>query len=613
MDDNMKHLLPQNSVELMLVLDALHEGLLIVDASGTVLAINKAARRFYKGGEIPFPGYPLSDFDAADWVEVKRVLASGQAQLGRPLTLPCFSVVVNRMPILRDGVVLGVVNSMQDTTAFENIIAQLGAYQELEGELVQILEQCNQGLLVVDSAGKVIRVNTTFETLVGTGRDSLLGHHLGDMAKDATGVRRALLETLRTRQQHILRHVRDDGFPFLVISSPSFDERGAVKLAVACVLDLRKIDAIRLDLEVQPDTFTACAGSLREENVVEQIAVEAGIIAKSRAMSHVVHRATKVSQTESSVLLEGESGVGKSMLAALIHRLSPRRDRRLVAINCGAIPESLVESELFGYERGAFTGANPKGKVGLIEAGNLGTVFFDEIGELTLPMQVKLLEAIDKKAFVRVGGTRSVAVDFRVIAATNRNLEDEVAKGNFRKDLYYRLNVIPIHIPPLRERKEDIPALALDILARHNARHATKKRFSPEVMEILMQHSFPGNARELVNVIEWMVVMGEGQTLTPNDLPVAFKRGRADTAVVAGAGGTRHAPPCAGVPHSLKEALNEAELRCILQALSYHATLHEAAQALGIHPTTLWRKMVQHNIREKACGAGGSGNDTVSD
>lgn len=323
------------------------------------------------------------------------------------------------------------------------------------------------------------------------------------------------------------------------------------------------------------------------------------MVVRSAAIRRVVDRAIKVSQTDSSVLLQGESGVGKSMLAAIVHRLSPRKSGPFVSINCGAIPEQLMESELFGYERGAFSGANPKGKTGLLEAAHGGTVFFDEIGELPLPMQVKLLEALDKHAFLRVGGTKPVSVDVRIVAATNRNLAEDVEQGRFRKDLFYRLNVIPILIPPLRERKEDIYALALDMLDRHNARHGCRKRLSPEVIDLLLSHSFPGNARELGNIMEWMLVMSEGNVLRPEDLPLAMRQGGAAQAAApaeqegdAASLVYQHGKP-------LKDILFAVEEECLRQALQRCATMHEAAQMLGMHPTTLWRKLAQHNMGQE--------------
>lgn len=302
-------LLPQQLVPLMPILDAMSDGVLVVDASGSIIAVNKSMRRFYQGGETPFPGYPLADFNAADWVEAKRVLTSGKPLLGQTMHLPAATVVANRLPILQNGKVAGVVCAMQEISSLDAVVRQLGAYRELDSQLKGLLEALPQAVLVTDAEGRILRVNAPCCRLCAMERDSF-----------------------------------------------------------------------------------------------SQVTQEVGMVVRSAAIRRVVDRAIKVSQTDSSVLLQGESGVGKSMLAAIVHRLSPRKNGPFVSINCGAIPEQLMESELFGYERGAFSGANPKGKTGLLEAAHGGTVFFDEIGELPLPMQVKLLEALDKHAFLRVGG-----------------------------------------------------------------------------------------------------------------------------------------------------------------------------------------------------------------
>ena len=590
-------LLPQQLVPLMPILDAMSDGVLVVDASGSIIAVNKSMRRFYQGGETPFPGYPLADFNAADWVEAKRVLASGKPLLGQTMHLPSATVVANRLPILQNGKVAGVVCAMQEISSLDAVVRQLGAYRELDSQLKGLLEALPQAVLVADAAGRIRRVNAACCRVCGMERDSLQGRDIRELEKDfpelaveiAHCLQRALpAQSLARRQER----------PLLLWSVPSLDDRKEPCFVVVSLMDLGRFDYVRQQLgdSCRDDAGAAPAAG---DDVFSQVTQEVGMVVRSAAIRRVVDRAIKVSQTDSSVLLQGESGVGKSMLAAIVHRLSPRRNGPFVSINCGAIPEQLMESELFGYERGAFSGADPKGKTGLLEAAGGGTVFFDEIGELPLPMQVKLLEALDKHAFLRVGGTKPVSVDVRIVAATNRNLAEDVEQGRFRKDLFYRLNVIPITIPPLRERKEDIYALALDMLDRHNSRHDCQKRLSPEVIDLLLSHPFPGNARELGNIMEWMLVMSEGDVLRPDDLPLSMRQGSPLQAAPApeqeGDASTlvyRHDRP-------LKDILFAVEEECLRQALARSATMHEAAQRLGMHPTTLWRKLLQHNMGQE--------------
>jgi transcriptional regulator with PAS, ATPase and Fis domain len=264
--------------------------------------------------------------------------------------------------------------------------------------------------------------------------------------------------------------------------------------------------------------------------------------------------------------------------------MSPRKEQPFVKINCGAIPASLMESELFGYERGAFTGALASGKIGLIEAADKGTVFLDEIAELHPEMQVKLLEVIEDRQFKRVGATVATYVDVHIIAATNQNLQEQMRKGLFREDLYYRLNVVPITIPPLRQRREDIAALAESILEKFNRDLPVKKKLDPVVFELLRQYDYPGNVRELINAIQRMIVLGEGETLGPADLPSEIR----SFCETQERGDGRRTP--------LKEALESYERKLLQKVLAQSGTLHHAATELHIHPTTLWRKMVRYNL-----------------
>lgn len=249
------------------------------------------------------------------------------------------------------------------------------------------------------------------------------------------------------------------------------------------------------------------------------------IIGHSRRLAESVAVARRVAGTNASVLIRGESGTGKDLFAEAMHKESGRRGKPFIAINCGAIPPTLFESELFGYQGGAFTGADRKGKPGKFEMADGGTVFLDEIGELPPEMQVKLLRVIQQNVFYRVGGSESIKVDVRIIAATHRNLEDMIAQQQFREDLYYRLNVVSLEMPPLRERKEDIPELVYTFINEFSQQHKRSiSQVAPEVMSILLEYSWPGNVRELRNVLERLVILAEGDTINVEHLPSTLKR-----------------------------------------------------------------------------------------
>ncbi|OUO50192.1 hypothetical protein B5F76_12305 [Desulfovibrio sp. An276] len=596
MSSDVLHLSPQQLVPLMPVLDALNDGMLIVDASGSVIAVNKAMRRLYHGGEVPYPGYPLSDFNAADWVEAKRVLTSGKPLLGQIMHLPAATVVASHLPIVHQGTVTGVVCAMQEIASLDDIVHKLQAYRELDAQLNGLLEALPQGVIVCDAKEHILRANTAGCRLCGREYGVVQGGSLEDLSADfkelAEGMRACLSSGLPS--QSLVRHGEQSLFLWIV---PILGESKSPDLVAATLVELDRFDALRVQLEAPERPAEEQVAGIDDGDMVQSVAAEVGMVVRSASIRRVVSRAIKVSQTDSSVLLQGESGTGKSMLASIIHKLSPRKNAPFVSINCGAIPEQLMESELFGYERGAFTGASPKGKTGLLEAAQGGTVFFDEIGELPLTMQVKLLEVLDRHAFLRIGGIKPVAVDVRIVAATNRNLEEEVEKGSFRRDLFYRLNVIPIHIPPLRERKEDIYALALSMLDRHNAQNHCHKRLSPEVIDLLLSHPFPGNARELSNIMEWMLVMSEGSLLRPEDLPLSMRTCQESAPAGEGEASAPLGVYQPGTP--LKDILFSVEEACLREALASSSTMNEAAQSLGMHPTTLWRKLVQHNMGQE--------------
>ncbi|OAG28157.1 sigma-54-dependent transcriptional regulator [Thermodesulfatator autotrophicus] len=316
------------------------------------------------------------------------------------------------------------------------------------------------------------------------------------------------------------------------------------------------------------------------------------IIGKSKSMRQVFALIEKVADTDATVLVLGESGTGKELVARAIHAASSRREGPFIPVNCGAIPEELLESELFGHEKGAFTGAI-KTRIGRFELAHGGTIFLDEIAEMSPKLQVKLLRVLQERAFERVGGTRSIKVDIRVIAATNKDLQKEVREGRFREDLYYRLNVIPIELPPLRERKEDIPLLIEHFLARFNRQKKRNIRgLSKEAMECLMKYHWPGNVRELENVIERMVILANGEQLTLEDVPEYILE---QSQFSCSSNVQDFDIPEEGI--HLPELVAEFEKKLIIKALEKTGWVkNRAAKLLHINRTTLIEKMKKQKI-----------------
>lgn len=304
------------------------------------------------------------------------------------------------------------------------------------------------------------------------------------------------------------------------------------------------------------------------------------IIGESKAMQAIFSLLDKVSRTDSTVLILGESGTGKELIASTIHYQSSRQESPIIRVNCAALPEDLIESELFGYEKGAFTGALAR-KPGRFDLANGGTIFLDEIGDLPLLTQTKILRVLEERTFERLGATESSSVDVRVIAATNKNLEKEVQKGSFREDLYYRLNVIPIFMPPLRKRKDDIPLLIDAFARKFNDQMGTAVSFDAEAIQVLMTYAFPGNVRELLNVIERCIALANDTIIRRTDLPPHIA-------------GTRHRKtPLL----TLQEVAAEAERNHIAQILRLtHGNRSKASVILGISRKTLWEKINNHQL-----------------
>jgi DNA-binding NtrC family response regulator len=315
-------------------------------------------------------------------------------------------------------------------------------------------------------------------------------------------------------------------------------------------------------------------------------------VGTSEPIRRVLDFVAKVADCDSTVLIQGESGTGKELVARMLHFNSETKDRPLVPVNCGAIPENLLESELFGHEKGAFTGAMQT-RIGRFEAAHGGTIFLDEIGELSLALQVKLLRVLQERSFERVGGSRTIDVDIRVVAATNQDLELAVQQKRFREDLYYRLNVIPVTIPPLRERRSDIPQLVDHFLKRPRGRRASMTNCSPEALSCLMDYHWPGNIRELENIIERLVVLNHSGTIEVADLPERLQR-----RPVSADPTEAHFIPFNDQGVNLTREIEQLENRLIIGALRQaNGITTKAAQLLHVNRTTLVEKMKRKGMK----------------
>jgi DNA-binding NtrC family response regulator len=397
----------------------------------------------------------------------------------------------------------------------------------------------------------------------------------------------------------VLREVRRllPGTPVLVMTAFGSVATSVVAMRLGAVTMLEKpVPVPQLEREVR--------GAIADAHEVEgglEAAGGAGLVGTSAAIRNVFDTLVRVAPSSSSVLIQGESGTGKELVAQAVHRLSRRALGPLVAVNCAAIPEQLLESELFGHVKGAFTGAS-QARQGRFKLADGGTIFLDEIGEMPLAVQGKLLRVLQEHAIEPVGASKSESVDFRLIAATNKDLEAQMAKGAFRGDLFYRLNVVPLLLPPLRERSGDVPLLAAHFLARHNARKEKPLRFSPAAIEALERHTWPGNVRELENLVERLAVLkGEGD-IEVADLPGPIRNARAGAAATAVGGEIPAALPPEGV--DLYKVLAEIEDRLIREALGRSGgNKNQAAKILGLNRTTLVEKLKKKGALKGTSGS----------
>ena len=355
-----------------------------------------------------------------------------------------------------------------------------------------------------------------------------------------------------------------------------------------------ELDALRIKVRNLLEKRELEEEVLRLRDEVEDRQQLGGMIGRSDVMREIFRTVERVARSEATVLVTGESGTGKELVARAIHDLSPRAEGPFVAVNCGAIPRELIESELFGHEKGAFTGATDR-RIGRIESADGGTLFLDEIGELDPSVQVKLLRALQERTFERVGSSSTIQVDVRIVAATNRDLQHEVAQGNFREDLYYRIAVVPVHIPPLRERREDIRLLAQAFLARSG----TEKKLTPAALGSLEGYNWPGNVRELENAIEHGIALSVGDTIDQPDLPISIGRtGQAEALREQWRQGER----------SFEDTVVRFETEILREALeSHHWNQTRTANALGLTRRVLKLKMDKHGI-EPPDGGGGGGD-----
>ncbi|MCB2225894.1 MAG: sigma 54-interacting transcriptional regulator [Desulfarculaceae bacterium] len=560
------------------------EGITVVNRDGKILYYNQAARKVTGMLEEDLIGRQIADIDPEAWKGTRQIINSGRALLNQKVLFGENTFIVSRSPVCQDGEVASVVSVFRDMSEYENMARELTAYKELSEQLDVIIESSHDGLWITDANGIVVKVNAASAKRLGLPAESLVGCDVQRLVDEGYFDRSATLEVLKNHSSITFTQNMRDGGQCLVTGNPVFNEKGELRLVVINDRDLTAIKKLQDELEES----RAYTQHYRYELVRSQITreLDSQLVVRSAPMRRVLETAMRVARTESSVLIQGESGVGKGLVAKVIHEASARRKEPMVRVDCGAIPPSLIEAELFGYEGGAFTGALDAGKPGYFEIARGGTLFLDEVGELPLNVQAKLLRFLDDKEVVRVGSTKPLIVDVRVLAATHRNLQEMVAEGSFRKDLFFRLSVVPLSIPPLRERADDVPPLVTFFLRRLEKQNATPKTMAPAVLERLRHYSFPGNIRELANLVEQLVVLNPDPVIELHHLPEAIR----DSEFIP----TDSGPLEDNL--NLAQAVKNVEMQLIKRALKVYGSQRRAAKHLGVSHATISRKISQFNM-----------------
>ncbi|WP_188068012.1 sigma 54-interacting transcriptional regulator [Brevibacillus brevis] len=580
--DKLIAVLMQNQRERETMLNSTHDAIIGVNRQGIITLFNKAAERL-----MGIEASEVLDTKVSERIPNTRlhiVLKTGSPELNQEQVLPNQTrIITNRVPVRNDrGEVVGAVAIFRDITEIMALAEEVTNLKDLQSMLQAIIQSSDEAISVVDQYGNGLMINPAYTRLTGFSQEDIIGKPATVDISEGDSMHMQVLKTKKAVRGVPMKlgPKRKD----VVVNVAPVVVDGEMKGSVGVIHDVSEFKRLTEELE----------SARRIIRNLEAKYSFADIIGYSESMQQAIEQAKKAASTPATVLLRGESGTGKELFAHAIHNESERKYNQFIRVNCAAISESLLESELFGYEEGAFTGARRGGKRGLFEEASGGTIFLDEIGELSMSMQVMLLRVLQEREVVRVGGTKPINIDVRVIAATHVNLEAAIGAGRFREDLYYRLHVVPIHIPPLRQRLEDIKPIAMHLLRKANLEYGRNvEELHEETLQMLLSYHWPGNVRELENVLgRAMIHMRINERIImPEHLPPLERRivsTKKEEVPQEGSTGT-----------TLKEAVEKAERQHILRELAAakgNRTL--AAKRLGIAIRSLYYKMEKLGIMD---------------
>ncbi|MTI81619.1 MAG: PAS domain S-box protein [Firmicutes bacterium] len=467
-------------------------------------------------------------------------------------------------------------------------LAQSYVTDNIEKFFDDILDVFHDGIYITDASGKTLKVNNTYEKLTGLKREELIGRNVLDLEKEGVYSIALNPKVVKTSTSQTSIQTTKANRKVVLNSHPVFDQGGNVAYVVTYVRDITVLSKLKDQVFSQGkliEKYHHEAQYLRNKNLQNK-----NTIIQSPKMSRLMELLKRIAQTDTTALIMGETGVGKDVFAKEIHEHSDRNEKPFLKINCATIPETLIESELFGYAPGAFSGANTKGKPGYFEMADNGTLFLDEIGELPLQMQAKLLRVLQDQEVMRVGSTKVKKIDVRFIAATNRNLDQAIKQGTFRSDLYYRLHVAVLNLPPLRERREEIEPLVNHFLNKFNTKYKKNMSFSQKALDLMHNYSWPGNVREVENLIQGIVVTRDKEFLDVEDLPIYITNNdnNNDSDFISSLSNIGN--------RTLKDIMDEAEKNILAKALDKHGSIPKVAKAFNVDRSTIFRKLKKYSL-----------------
>ncbi|WP_158737938.1 sigma 54-interacting transcriptional regulator [Alteribacillus sp. YIM 98480] len=567
----------QNSNLLKTMLSSIPMGIFVVDKEKKFVNCNEAGLKMINSSYEKIMGADAEVIFNNDHLE--KVFISGETVLNQIQFTNDMGILVDFSPILNnDGQVDGIMIIVQDLPMVEEMAMEIEYVKDLNADLNAILTSMYDEILVVNHKGEILRYSDNFiSDFWETDLKELLGENLlalEDKGEFSPSVARLVID--RQEKVSVVQETKN-GKNVFAVGNPVFNEKGELHRIVIASRDIT--ETTRLKSELQETKRLSKKYKKELENLKSKDQFAKKIIYQSTKMEQIMIKIEKLAEFNSTVLILGESGVGKELIAESIHQYGSRSNQPFLKINCGAIPEDLLESELFGYTKGAFTGADTRGKTGYFQKADKGVLLLDEIGEIPQRLQVKLLRVLQEKEITPVGSTQSIPVDVQIITATNKNLEKMVADGTFREDLFYRINVIPITIPPLRERPEDVPLLAFHFLKQLNEQYGKNYHLSPEALNVLEVYPWPGNIRELQNLIERFVVSAEEDVISADFVSPFLNFGKSGSA-----------KPLITDIMPYQQAQESVEEQLILLAMKKYKTTSKAAKALKISQSAVSRK-----------------------